>query len=238
MDSPDLNRFLGETKLLDFNSANIQALIIERDWLNQDEGDRLAAIYAFVKEEIKFGYNAEEEIAASRVFEEGYGQCNTKSILLMALLRGVGLACRFHAFKVDTRLQKGVLPWIVYIAAPSEISHSWVEAWHTDRWIVLEGVILDKDYLDGVKARFAASTGSFCGYAVGTSDLEHTKEQWCGRDTYIQSTSITQDLGHFTSPDEYFFNHPSNIIGLRGVLWRSYFYKSTNNIVDRIRRGI
>jgi len=238
MDSSDLNRFLGETKLLDFNSANIQALIIERDWLNLDEGDRLAAIYAFVKEEIKLGYNAEEEIAASRVLEAGYGQCNTKSILLMALLRGVGLACRFHAFKVDTRLQKGVLPWIVYLAAPSEISHSWVEVWHKDRWIALEGVILDKDYLDGVRTKLGAPTGSFCGYAVGTTDIQHTKEQWRGQDTYIQNTSITQDLGQFTSPDEYFLDHPSNITGLRGMMWRFYFYKRTNDIVDRIRRGI
>lgn len=49
------------------------------------------AKYNFVRDEILFGYNADDTILASRVLAEGYGQCNTKGTLFMALLRGADI---------------------------------------------------------------------------------------------------------------------------------------------------
>lgn len=77
---------------------------------------------------------------------DGYGQCNTKSTLLMALLRGSGLACRLHGFTVDKSVQRGVVPEAVYGLAPDEVLHSWVEVWSDGRWVDLEGFILDDPY--------------------------------------------------------------------------------------------
>ena len=55
--------------------------------------DRIGAAYAFVRDEIAFGYNLADDLPASRVLEDGLGQCNTKGTLFMALLRhpnGIG----------------------------------------------------------------------------------------------------------------------------------------------------
>ena len=83
-----MERYLMETPMLDFSAPAIQALIEQRDWHLLGEFDRIRAIYNYVRDEILFGYNTDDSIPASTVLADGYGQCNTKGTLFMALLRG------------------------------------------------------------------------------------------------------------------------------------------------------
>ena len=108
---------------------------------------RTKAVYEFLRDEIRFGYNIDDRIPASRVLADGYGQCNTKGILFMALLRGVNIPCRVHGFTIDKKQQKGAMTGFVYQSAPREILHSWVEVFLEGAWYELEGFILDKWYL-------------------------------------------------------------------------------------------
>lgn len=73
-----MNRYLQETKMLDYSSNKIQQLISERMWKSLEEFECLKAIYNFVRDEILFGYNIDDSIPASKVLADGYGQCNTK----------------------------------------------------------------------------------------------------------------------------------------------------------------
>ena len=86
-----MNQYLKETKMLDYSHKSIQKLIRERKWSGLPEKERVKEIYDFVKDEILFGYNTDDKIKASRVLKDGYGQCNTKGTLLMALLRACGI---------------------------------------------------------------------------------------------------------------------------------------------------
>ena len=52
-----MDKYLKETKMLDYSNANIQQLIRERRWKNINEFERLKSIYDFVRDEILFGYN-------------------------------------------------------------------------------------------------------------------------------------------------------------------------------------
>ena len=61
-----------------------------------------------------FGYNIDDNISASKVLADGYGQCNTKGTLFMALLRACNIPCRVHGFTIDKKLQKGAMTGIVY----------------------------------------------------------------------------------------------------------------------------
>ena len=90
------NEHLRETELLDYSSPSIQSLISDKGWRDLSEYDAIGAVYHFVKDEILFGYNRCDTLKASEVLDDGIGQCNTKSTLLMALLRGLGIACRLH----------------------------------------------------------------------------------------------------------------------------------------------
>lgn len=140
--------------------------------------ERIGAVYDFVRNEIAFGYNARDDLPASQVLADGIGQCNTKGTLLMALLRGVGVPCRFHGFTIDKTLQKGAITGLAYRLAPRNIVHSWVEVWFGGNWIELEGFILDRAYLSALQSKFAAHKGAFCGYGVATPDLQCPRVEW------------------------------------------------------------
>ena len=99
--------FLIETPMLDFNHSQIQTLIKQRKWRDLSQYDAIGEIYNYVRDEIRFGYNADDRLTASQVLNDGYGQCNTKGTLLMALLRAVGISTRFHGFTIYNELQRG-----------------------------------------------------------------------------------------------------------------------------------
>lgn len=88
-------------------------------------------------------YNRKEVISASEVLEHGFGRCNTKGTLLMALLRRCGIPCRFHAFTVAKHLQAGLIPASLLRRTPGSVQHSWIEVLHEGRRLTLEGFILD-----------------------------------------------------------------------------------------------
>jgi len=177
--------YLKQTPILDFEHPEIQALVRTRQWKQLSEADRIHAIYDYVRNEIRFGYNASDEIPASQVLKDGYGQCNTKGTLFMALLRAVGIPCRFHGFTIYKALQRGAIPvWIYNLAAPPEIIHSWVEVQFQGRWLNMEGFILDDPYLHRLQAAFSDCT-TFCGYGAAVTDLQNPPVVWTGGDTYI-----------------------------------------------------
>lgn len=223
------------TPLLDIHHPDINALIAKRGWRALTTYDRIGAVYDFVRNEIAFGYNNDDELPASRVLSDGIGQCNTKSTLLMALLRAVGIACRFHGFTIDKPLQKGAITGLSYWLAPQRIIHSWVEVSFEGRWIVLEGFILDASYLASLQRRFP-NARRFCGFGVATSDLSSPNVEWCGGNTYIQKEGIADDFGLFESPDDFYRRHGSNLSGLKKWLYQSIIRHGMNRNVARIRQ--
>lgn len=57
-----MEKYLRETKMLDYSSKNIQRLIQERNWNDIEVFERLKSIYNFVRDEILFGYNIDDNI--------------------------------------------------------------------------------------------------------------------------------------------------------------------------------
>lgn len=232
-----MEHYLNETHLLDFSHLSLVDLVKSRGWADLPEYERIGSIYEFVQNEIVFGYNEADDIPASQVYSDGYGQCNTKGTLLMALLRKCGIPCRFHAFTIDKKLQKGTISGLAYSIAPRRIIHSWVEVWFEEKWVSLEGFILDRPYLQSVQRKFSAIEGSFCGFAVATPNLKNPPIKWEGTDTYIQKDCINHDYGVFDDPDAFYKGHGANLSGIKRFMFRHIIRKWINNSVSRIRRG-
>lgn len=224
------------TALLDIESPNLQALVASRGWRELAPEARVGAVYTFVRDEIRFGYNTSDDLPASRVLADGYGQCNTKTTLLMALLRAVGVECRFHGATIHKSLQKGVVTGLAYRIAPRDIVHSWAEVRVAGEWVALEGVILDREYLDGLRGAVCA-TGPLLGYGAGTDDIANPPIDFKGTDTAIQTTGINGDLGVFDSPDEFYSNHGANFRGVRRLLFERVVRHRMNRMVQRLRRA-
>jgi hypothetical protein len=231
-----MEALLKETALLNYSDPQIQALIKERDWQELSEKDRILAIYNYIRDKIAFGYNISDDITAADVLQDGYGQCNTKGTLFMALLRAVGIPCRIHGFFVDKVIQKGAIKGFYYRQSPKEILHSWVEIFYNEQWLNLEGFILDMKYLTSLQDKFSDCTGSFCGYAVATDDFQNPPVEWKENDTYIQKDGIIEDLDIYDSPDELFAAHSQKVGWFKTFMFKYFVRHSMNRNVRRIRR--
>ena len=229
-------KYLRESAILNFSHKAIQSLIHTRGWLNLNEFKRIGAAYDFVRNEIKFGYNYSDNLLASEVLQDGYGQCNTKGNLLMALLRALDIPCRFHGFTIDNQLQKGAIPNYIFWLAPKYILHSWVEVRYEGKWLDLEGFILDDTYLNSIKARHNNSQASFKGYGIATPCLQKPKVEWLGESTYIQKDGIHDDFGLFETPDAFYKAYGTNLNGLKRILYQKVFRHLMNSNLKRIRK--
>lgn len=229
-----MKKYLEATTLLDFNKPSIQNLISNRGWTKLEEKEKIQAVYDFVRNEIKFGYNKGDDITASEVLRDGYGQCNTKSILLMALLRALGIPCRIHGFFIDKKMQKGALTGIIYLFAPKKIVHAWTEVYFDKQWIALEGVIIDERYLNQVKDKLCNFNNGYIGYGISVKNKEKINLCWQGQSTYIQSFSITDDLGFFNNPDDFFIKYNNTSNKIKKFLF-NILRKRINKKLDLIR---
>jgi len=233
-----VNPLLIKTNILDYDHHSVQKLIEDRGWKLLTVEQRKKEIYKFVRDEIKFGYNKNDSIPASEVLQDGYGQCNTKGTLLMALFRALGIPCRFHGFYIDKIMQKGAVTGVFYLIAPRRIIHSWVEIMDHENLIVLEGFILDKIYISSLLKRFDSGQKKLCGFGASTSDLPSKIKDWDGMsDTYIQNESITEDLGVYNSPDEFYQKHGTNLKGIKKWIFENYVRCKMNKNVEKIRRS-
>ena len=230
-----MEKYLKETKMLDYSSKNIQRLIQERDWNDIEVFERLKSIYNFVRDEILFGYNIDDNISASKVLADGYGQCNTKGTLFMALLRACNIPCRVHGFTIDKELQKGAMTGIVYKNAPQNVFHSWVEVYFEDKWYELDAFILDMEYLRKLQRKNSNCTGAFCGYGVAVKDFKNPIIDFDRNNTYIQSEGINQDFGVYDSPDDLLKEHHQEMSVIKAFLYRNLGRHLMNRNVNKIR---
>lgn len=229
------NNFLKETPLLNYSDDHIQHLINTQNWLELDIVDRVKSIYNYVRDQIKFGYNEADAISASQVLKDGYGQCNTKATLLMALLRACQVPNRIHGFTIDKALQKGAITGIWYKLSPKNILHSWVEVYVNNNWYFLEGVILDKEYLSKLQEANKECKTTFCGYGAYTDNFENPKIEWNLNNTYIQEKGINQDFGLFDTPDDFYQKHQQELGFFKRFIFQNIVRNKMNKNVEKIR---
>ncbi|QRY60472.1 transglutaminase-like domain-containing protein [Sphingobacterium siyangense] len=232
-----MNNYLKETKILDYSHDSIQKLVNESEWNQLDMISRIKAIYNFVRDEIKFGYNLSDNISASAVLKDGYGQCNTKATLLMALLRATEIPNRIHGFTIDKALQKGAITGIWYKLSPKNILHSWVEILVDEQWYFLEGVILDKIYLAKLQEKNSDCKTTFCGYGAYTDNFKNPPIDWNLNNTFIQDKGINRDFGLFDTPDEFYEQHQQKLNAFERFAFKNIVRHKMNKNVAKIRNG-
>lgn len=229
-------KYLKSTQMLDFEDEQIQELIQRKGWRQLDEFGRIKAIYNFIRDDILFGYNIDDSIPATKVLKDGYGQCNTKGTLFMALLRACNIPCRIHGFTIDKELQKGAMTGIVYKNAPRNVFHSWVEVYLEGVWYELEAFIIDKAYLTSLQKKNSDCMGAFCGYGVAVTDFLNPVIEFERNNTYIQKEGINQDFGIYDSPDDLLREHHQEMSAIKAFAYRHLGRHLMNRNVKKIRQ--
>lgn len=144
--------YLRENDYYDYSSENIQKAINEvlSQSINPREAVDLSLKYVYSNVQYVYGESDSNCFSgkASTILESGKGQCDTQSIVLISMLRGMGIAARpvgGCAFSV---------PYAIYVEGPitepinidiekgtasrGGALHAWVEAWIPNEWIPLE----------------------------------------------------------------------------------------------------
>ncbi len=236
--SVDFKNYLKSTKILDYDAPTIKDLIQEKGWNKLTDTKKIKNVYNYVRDDIKFGYNIDDSISASQVLDDGFGQCNTKANLFMALLRAVGIPNRIHGFTIHKALQKGAITGIWYMIAPKNILHSWVEVYVHGKWFNLEGLILDMPYLTALQKKFSNCKTTFCGYGAYTDNFQKPEIEWEMNHTYIQDKGINQDFGLFDTPDEFYSKHQQKLNFLKKWMYQNFVRYLMNANVDKIRKTV
>lgn len=232
-----MTNYLNDTAMLNYREQEIAKLVMAKKWNNLDEYNKIGAIYNYVQNEILLGYNKRDNLVATLVLADGIGQCNTKAVLLMALLRAVGIPCRLHGAKVTKVFQRSLMPKIMARLAPSHILHTWVEVYYNGEWLSLEGVITDKAYISGLRQMLPDYKGEFFDYAVAVKDFSNLKIDWTGKSTAIQQQAIQEDLGIYDSPDEFHAEYKQDYRCIKKFLYENIGRKIMTKNVAKIRRG-
>lgn len=79
----------------------------------------LARIFRYVRDDIVFGFPLKGDfVKASETINLGYGQCNTKATLLLALCKASGIPARIHFSWIRKDIQKGFFTGLAYWLMP------------------------------------------------------------------------------------------------------------------------
>jgi len=237
MDS-DEQHYTEHTTLLDYTHPTVVALIQKKGWLSlPTSGERIAAVYTFVRDEIPFGYAEHFAVPASRVLEQGMGNCLTKTTLLMALLRAVGIPCRLRAAMISKVIHRGLLGEVSLLFSPRHLHHAWVEAQYQDHWIEIGGHIIDRPYLEKLQQKFTNFIGSFYGYGIAVSHFRNPPISWEKEETEIQSKAIRENLHTFNDPDAFFSAYPEAERRTHGMTYRMILRPRLNHSIQKLRRS-
>ncbi len=88
-----------------------------------------------------------------------------------------------------------------------------------------------------MQKNFSDIKTNFCAYGVCIENFENLVIDWDLNNTYIQSKSITKDLGIFDSPDKLHEKYRQKLGVIKNMLYQNFVRHLLNRNVEKIRRG-
>lgn len=219
--------------LVDYDNSTVKnkALILTK--CCETIEDRIKALFYYVRDDIKFQFPGEGDfVPASQTIKYGYGQCNNKTILYLALCRAIGIEARAHFSLIDKSIQRGLIKGLLYWIFPSQISHCWLEVKLNSNWFPIDSYINDTEYYNAAKKKLTEK-GWNTGYSIACSKNESSIELDFDNEQFVQMDAVTDDHGVYDDPVDYFkspnYKNRPNAIKL-------FVYKILiKNVNDRVK---
>jgi hypothetical protein len=230
--------YLEPSYLLDYRHPTIEQLIRGNGWNSDKDHDELIGdIFTFVRDEIEYGFSRHSCIRASQVLAEGMGDSIPKSTLFMALLRAVGVPCRFYAMTMRTLVFRGLLPKFRQRLAAKNSYAALVEIRHKGRWYAVDRHVIDKPYIESIVKKHPYHIGGFYGYGIATLDFNALTRQWNENHLNKKSRVVEQDLGAFTTPDRFFSQVPEAQRYTQSLSYKAFLRDSLNKSIQVVRNS-
>lgn len=198
--------------------------------------DKIAALFYYVRDDIKFQLPVELDfVPASRTIKYGYGVCNNKTILFLALCKAIGIESRIHFSLIDKSIQRGLIRGFFYWIIPQKISHSWLEVKINNTWFPIDSYINDAEYYTAAKKKLHLN-GWKIGYSVACSKNASSIELDFKKEQFVQMDAVSDDHGVFDNPEDYFNSpHYKNRPNALSLFFYRILIGSVNERIKKMR---
>jgi len=235
-ENPTPSQYLESSPLLNYTHPSIEHLIGSRGWNTfTDDAELIREVYLFVRDEIAYGYTKSFTLPASQVLADQVGNGITKSTLLMAILRAVGIPCRFHAMMISKVIFRGLLSGIPYRIADKHPFRACVELQDKGKWYALEGYIIDRAYMQKLQQRFPNQKTSFYGYGIAVMDFKNPENKGIFNQKFGKNKAMEEDLGAFPTPDAFFTEVPRAESYAKDLRYKAIICGSLNRSIQKMR---
>lgn len=194
--------------------------------------EKLASIFAFVRDEIRFGFPPNGDLTtASETLRLGMGQCNTKGTLFLALCKASSIPARLHFSLIDKDIQRGLFTGLAYWLMPPSLSHCWIEVRVDDQWHAIDSYINDEAFAQAGAAELARC-GWDTGFSLACSGGPISTEFRLDRESFVQMDAVVKDQGVWDIPSRYYeSSHYKNRLGwFRRLMYRLLIGRSNRRI--------
>lgn len=224
------------SNLVDYDNPTVKnkALILTKG--HKALKDKIRAIFYYVRDDIKFQFPDEGDfVQASQTIKHGYGQCNNKTILFLALCKAVEIEARTHFSLIDKSIQRGLIKGLFYWIIPQKISHCWLEVKVNNSWFPVDSYINDTEYYIAAKKKLRERRWD-TGYSIASSKNESSIELDFDNEQFVQMDAVTDDHGVYDDPVDYYksLKYKNRPNALKLFIYK-IFIKSVNDRVKKMR---
>lgn len=154
------SRWLRASGQLDIQSTKLRTRMMAITQLLPTSQEKAVAIHDFVKS-LPFGCVADySELKASDVLRQAMGDCFTKGLLMVALLRCAGIPARLRFVSLPVHFLRGIID-----PGESTIMHAMAEVYLDDRWLVTDSYVPDAAFQLSAQALLMKENRSL-GYGI------------------------------------------------------------------------
>lgn len=199
--------------------------------------EKFSRLFEYVRDDVKFRFPEDGDfVSASDTIRLGYGQCNTKATLLLALCGASGIPARIHFSLISKEIQKGFFTGILYWLLPKKVSHSWIEVEMGGRWRHVDTFINDLALLEAAQDELKKRNWSV-GFSVAMAGEKVGAGLDLDKEEFQQMAAVTDDHGVWDDPADYY---ASSLYNNRPGVIRLWIYRRIigviNARVDRLRQ--
>ncbi len=199
-------RWLRGTRQLDVMAPKLRTKTLSLTQLLHTEREKAVALHDFVKS-LPFGCVADyADMTAESVLKLGYGDCFTKGMLLVAMLRCAEVPARLRFASLPVHFLRGIIE-----PEESTIMHAMAEVLIENRWIVTDSYVPDQ-LLFAAASKKLKEENRTMGYGIHIAGAQF----WDGiKDASAQC--VVSDVGSLPTVDwgeahdpETFYANPSH----------------------------
>ncbi len=194
-------------RLSDFDHPLITKRLNELTTDDKSEWGNIEALFDFVRDGIPFAFPMKfsdwDVVRASDVVTSGFGYCNTKATLLVALCRASGIPARVHYGLIDVRIMRGIFPSFAFPFLPASGPHSWTEVEIDGQWKSVDSYINDETLFRASRRRLQSMEQSL-GYSLACADGRCSCEFNFGDRGFVHMGAVVEDHGVWDDASQYF----------------------------------